>query len=141
MARRRRSTPGRWRAPTGLGLALAGLVGLGPATPAWAASVSVLPPSGTYAATQRVDIVVLIENLAGAGIAGGQVLLDDQDVTAAVLACGTMEPVGADLAFRCPGVSAGALGLGHHLFQVTIHLSDQSTVQSGAIWHVLRVDP
>jgi hypothetical protein len=48
------------------------------------------------------------------------------------------EPVANGLAFRSIHLPRGTLGLGSHMFEVILTLSDGSTVRAGAAWQVLR---
>ena len=109
------------------------------ATPAQAQpSIRVSPGSGVYSATQGMDLVILVEGLTGLGVIGGQVLFDDNDITAPVLALFRAEGLTTGLALRSPHVPMGFFGLGTHTFRVTITLSDGSQMQAGAVWQVLR---
>jgi hypothetical protein len=104
-----------------------------PASP----SLLVSPAPGAYAASQSFDLVIVLD-AAGRAITGAQVTFDEADVTSIVAGCavaGTL-PTG-QLTFRCPGLPADALGLGTHLFRVTVTLSDGSTVADGAVWQIL----
>lgn len=109
------------------------------ATPAHAQpTLAVSPGSSVYSASQGMDIVILFEGLNGLGIVGGQVLLDDNDVTGPVLALFRAEGLTTGFAYRSPHLPMGFFGLGTHTFRVTVTLSDGSQLQAGAVWQVLR---
>jgi hypothetical protein len=82
--------------------------------------------------------LVLFADLAGRGIVGGQITLDEQDVTPTLAGCfvATALPTG-QLVARCPGLVNGLLGLGSHVLHVRLDLSDGSTVERSAVWQVL----
>jgi hypothetical protein len=81
-----------------LGVLLAG--GLAAGTGAAAApKITLSPAAGVYAATQVVDIVVIVEGLEGAEILGAQAELDTVDVTEPLLGCPT-----STIALRCDSI-------------------------------------
>lgn len=109
----------------------------GPAHAESPSSLTVSPGSGEYPASHRFDLVLVLRGPV-VGLLGGQATLDDVDVTGPLTACariGSLETGG--LTIRCPGLVAGALGLGTHTFQATLFLSDGSIVEGGAVWEVL----
>ena len=109
------------------------------ATPAQAQpSIRVSPGSSVYSASQGMDVVILLEGLGGLGVIGGQVLFDDNDITAPVVALFRREGLATGFALRSPHLTMGLLGLGTHTFRVIFTLSDGSQLQAGAVWQVLR---
>lgn len=101
-------------------------------------SLSVSPGHGVFAASQGMQLVILIEGLGGRGIVGGQVLLDEADITGYVLGTFTIEGLTTGIQVRSPFQPMGAYGLGTHTFAVTVVLSDGTRLQAGATWQVLR---
>ena len=97
------------------------------------------PPSGLYALTQVSDIVVFL-NLP-AMPTGATVLIDGADVSTDFAACLLSVPgtvVEGGQTFRCPSRSATDLGPGPHTFEVTVTLSDGSSVQEAVTWVVIE---
>lgn len=120
-----------------LALVLAVLLALAPRLASAQPAVTITPGSGVFTASQGMDLVILIEGL-DRGIAGGQVLLDGDDITGLVLALFRFEPLTTGTSIRSPHIPMGFLGLGTHTFRVTLNLSDGSQVSGGASWQVLR---
>jgi hypothetical protein len=99
-------------------------------------SLTISPPSGTYVTTQGFDITLILE-ASGLSMTGGSVTLDGSDVTSAFasrLVSGTL--ISGGKTFRCPKLSGGTLGTGTHTFDVTLDLSDGSSVNDSVTWEV-----
>jgi len=104
----------------------------------WAPTLSVSPPSGSYASTQSFDLTLILRAL-GVSIAGGSAVLDGLDITPALAGCsvrGTL--VSGGQTFRCSSLSGSQLGVGTHTLDVSFDLSDGTTVQDAATWEVLE---
>ncbi len=99
------------------------------------------PQSGTFALTQVMDIVAFLNLPAGITPTGAVVLLDGVDVSASYAACFFSVPgtiVAGGQTFRCPSQSATALGVGLHQFEVTLSLSDGTSVQQAVDWFIVE---
>jgi hypothetical protein len=101
-------------------------------------TLTLSPASGVYADSQRMDLVILLRDTNGRGVTGGQVRLDGQDITEIAVTVFHPEPVAGGVAFRSINVPMGILGLGVHIFEVTLSLSDGSQTSAAAVWNVLR---
>jgi hypothetical protein len=116
----------------------AGFFGLWAAAAHAQPTLSISPGTGVFSASQGMSVVILIEGLNGRGVVGGQVLLDDNDITGFVLGTFTIEGLTTGIAVRSPRQPMGFFGLGTHTFRVVATLSDGSQVTGGAVWQVLR---
>ena len=101
-------------------------------------TLAVSPGPGVFSASQGMQLVILIEGLAGLGIVGGQVLLDGGDITGFVLSTFTIEGLSTGIAVRSPRQPMGFYGLGTHTFRVNVTLSDGTQLEAGATWQVLK---
>lgn len=107
--------------------------------PAHAApSLAVSPGTGVFASSQGMQVVILIEDISGLAIVGGQVLFDDRDITGLVLSTFTIEGISTGLAVRSPRQPMSAWGLGTHTVRVVVVLSNGAQLEAGAVWQVLR---
>lgn len=100
-------------------------------------SLTISPPSGDYVTTQVFDLTLIVE-APSLSVVGGTATLDDSDVTGALVACiipGTLVSGGGQT-FRCPGLTGSFLGTGTHTLNVTLDLSDSSTVSDTVNWEV-----
>lgn len=94
------------------------------------------PPSCAYVTTQGFDLTLIVE-APGLSVVGGSATFDGTDVTTYLAGClipGTL--VSGGQTFRCPGLIAGALGTGTHTLDVTLNLSDGSSVSDTVTWEV-----
>jgi hypothetical protein len=103
-----------------------------------APALTLSPGTGVFSSSQGMQVVILIEGIAGLGIAGGQVLLDDNDITGLVLSTFTIEGIPGGLSVRSPRQPMGVYGLGTHTFRVNVTLSNGVQIEAGAVWQVLR---
>jgi hypothetical protein len=118
---------------------VAAFFGLWVAAPAHAQpSLAVSPGPGVFSASQGMQVVILIENIAGLAIVGGQVLFDDNDITGLVLSTFTIERIATGLAVRSPRQPMSVYGLGTHVMSVRVVLSDGTQLEAGATWQVLK---
>jgi hypothetical protein len=101
-------------------------------------TLSISPGTGVFSASQGMSVVIMIEGLNGLGVVGGQVLLDDRDITGFVLSTFTIEGMTTGIAVRSPRQPMGFYGLGTHTFRVVVVLADGTQLTSGAVWQVLR---
>lgn len=100
------------------------------------ATLTISPPSGDYVTTQGYDLVLIVEAL-GLSVAGGSATLNGSDVTPGLAACiipGTL--VSGGQTFRCPGLTGSFLGTGTHTLNVTLDLSNGSSVNDTVTWEV-----
>lgn len=107
-----------------------------PTLPPCSLSLILSPPSGDYVTTQRFDLTLIVE-APGLSVVGGSATLDGSDVTRSLVDCvipGTLTSGGQT--FRCPRLTGGSFGTGTHIFDVTLDLSDGSTVSDTVIWEV-----
>ena len=93
------------------------------------------PESGRVFRTQTVDIVVGVSNPA-AGVAGGRVWLDGQNVTPNFLACAQVGSQAGGQTFRCT-LPRGLLAPGDHVLQVELDLANQTRLRNAVRWTVL----
>jgi len=101
-------------------------------------SLTISPPSGNYVTTQSFDLTLIVE-APGLSVIGGSATLDGSDVIDALAACvipGTL--VSGGQTFRCPDIVAGDLGTGTHTLDVTLDLSDSSSVSDTVTWEVME---
>jgi len=119
-------------------LVLAATVVLSPWPVHTAPVLRISPASGVYAASQRVDLAIVLQELNGLAVVGGEVKLDENDITPVVATVFRPEPLAGGIAFRSINLPMGVLGLGTHSFEVTLSLSDGSRVTSAVLWQVLR---
>lgn len=117
---------------------LVGLLALWTAPTQAAPSLAVSPGPGVFSASQGMQVVILIEDIAGLAIVGGQVLFDDRDITGLVLSTFTIERIASGLAVRSPRQPMSAWGLGTHTVRVVVVLSNGVQLEAGAVWQVLR---
>jgi hypothetical protein len=100
-------------------------------------SLTLGPPTGVYAVTSVLDLILIL-HAPGRDAVGGQLVVDGVDVTASLgqcpLAIGVLPPSG--LTVRCPGVPAGALGPGVHTISARIDLSDGTALQQTVTWDI-----
>lgn len=99
-------------------------------------NVTISPPSGDYVLTQGFDLTLIVE-APGLSVVGGSATLDDSDVTASLASCvipGTL--VSGGLTLRCSGLTGSFLGTGTHILDVTLDLSDDSSVSDTVTWEV-----
>ena len=68
----------------------------------------------------------------------GTLMLDGQDITGIAASVFHPEPVTGGIAFRSINLPMGVLGLGMHIFEVSLSLSDGSQTRAAAVWNVLR---
>lgn len=102
-------------------------------------TVTISPASGTYTTTQRFD-PVLVLNAPGRVVSSGRAFFDGVDVTSFLASClipGTGDA--GEVVFRCPGAGGSAVGPGSHTLEVTLELSDGSSVRSAVAWNVIAV--
>jgi hypothetical protein len=102
------------------------------------ATLTISPSSGKFVTTQHFDLTLIIE-VEGLPVAvvGGSAALDGSDVTGVIANCvkpGTL--ISGGLTFRCPGLTGGLLGTGTHTLDVTLDLSDGSSVSDSVTWEV-----
>lgn len=100
------------------------------------AELIISPPSGDYVTTQGFDLTLIVE-APGLSVVGGSAILDGSDVTSSLAACvipGTLVLGGQT--FRCPGLTGNFLGTGTHILDVTLDLSDGSSVSDSVNWEV-----
>lgn len=101
-------------------------------------SLTISPPSGNYVITQGFDLALIVE-APGLSVVGGSATLDGSDVMPALVSCvipGTL--VSGGQTFRCPGLTGDAFGTGTHTLDVTLDLSDGSSVSDTVTWEVLE---
>lgn len=97
--------------------------------------LSISPPSGNYFSTQNFDLGLIVNTCLS--IVGGSATLDGSDVTSGLAACvipGTL--VSGGQTFRCSGLTGGFLGTGTHTLDVTLDLSDGTSVSDTVTWDV-----
>ncbi|ETW92798.1 MAG: hypothetical protein ETSY1_42090 [Candidatus Entotheonella factor] len=99
------------------------------------------PPSGTYAQTQVLDVVVFFSLPEGTTPTGITVLLDGEDASSIFASCvpgvlGTV--VGGGQTLRCPAQNASDIGPGSHLVEVILSLSDGTSLQQSVNWLILE---
>lgn len=100
-------------------------------------SLTISPPSGDYVTTQGFDLTLIVEAPV-LSVVGGSATLDGSDVTDALAASiipGTLVSGGGQT-FRCPGITGSFLGTGTHTLNVTLDLSDSSSVSDTVNWEV-----
>ena len=100
------------------------------------AVLTISPPSGDYVTTQGFDLTLIVA-APGLSVVGGSATLDGFDVTAALASCiipGTLVSGGQTL--RCPELTGSLLGTGTHILDVTLDLSDDSSVSDSVTWEV-----
>ena len=117
---------------------VAGLFGLWATTAHAQPTLSVSPGTGVFAASQGMGVTIMIEGLNGQAVIGGQVLLDDNDITGLVLSTFRIEGLTTGIAVRSPRQPMSIWGLGTHTIRVLVVLSDGSQLTGGAVWQVLR---
>jgi hypothetical protein len=117
---------------------LVGVLGLWTSSAQAQPTLAVSPGPGVFSASQGMQVVILIEGLAGLGIVGGRVLLDDRDITGLVLRTFTIDGLSTGIAVRSPRQLMGAYGLGTHVFRVSVTLSNGTQLEAGATWQVLK---
>jgi len=98
--------------------------------------LTITPESGRIFRTGAFDLVLGVQLPAGAGLTGGRVWLDGDDVTAFLLSCFQTGSGGGGQTFRCP-VPGGALAGGDHTLQVELNLSDQTRRRNAVRWTVI----
>lgn len=99
-------------------------------------TLDISPPSGKYVSTQAFDLSLIVAAY-GVSVVGGSATLDGSDVIDALAACvitGTL--VSGGQTFRCPRLTGSSLGTGTHTLDITLDLSDGSTVSDNIIWEV-----
>ena len=99
--------------------------------------LSISPPSGIYVSTQGFDLMLIIE-ASGLSVIGGHAIFDGADVTVALGRCvipGTLILGGQT--FRCPGLRGDIFRTGIHTLDVTLNLSNGSSVSDSVTWEVL----
>jgi len=100
--------------------------------------VRISPPSGNYVTTQGFDLTLIIE-APDLSVVGGHATFDGSDVTAALASCvipGTL--VSGGQTFRCPGLRGGSFRPGAHTLNVSLNLSNGSSVSDSVKWVVLE---
>ncbi len=102
-------------------------------------SLTLSPASGDYVSTQRFDLTLIVEAV-GVSVIGLNATLDGKSVTTPLQSCvisGTL--ISGGETFRCPNILAGSiLGVGTHTLNVTVDLSDGSSVNDEVSWNVLE---
>ena len=109
----------------------------GPSGPATAGSLTISPPSGDYASSQSFDATFFVSTL-NASVVGGSASIDGSDITTLLADClipGTL--VSGGQTFRCPGITGQLLGEGSHTLNLTLDLSDGSSLSETVIWKIL----
>jgi hypothetical protein len=99
-------------------------------------SLTISPPSGDYVTTQGFDLTLIVE-APSLSVIGGSATLDGSDVMSALVSCvvpGTL--VSGGQTFRCPGLTGGVFGTGTHTLDITLDLSDGSSVSDSVNWDV-----
>lgn len=100
--------------------------------------LTISPPSADYLTTQGFDLTLIVE-AQGLSVTGGSATLDGSDVTDTLASCiipGTL--VSGGQTFRCPGLTGGGLDTGTHTLDVTLDLSDGSSVSDTINWEVME---
>jgi len=98
------------------------------------------PPSGIFALTQVMDIVLFVNLPPERTIAGAMAFLDGVDVSADYGLCflnGTGTVTEGGQTFRCPNRSAAAIGVGSHTLQVVLNLDDGTPLEQAVNWLIL----
>jgi DNA-binding beta-propeller fold protein YncE len=98
----------------------------------------ITPPSGTYITTQNFDLSLVVD-APGLPIVSLDAMLDGTEFTAVLESCiipGTLLSGGQT--FRCPSLTRDAVGAGTHTLEVTLDLSDGSSVTDAVTWEVLE---
>ena len=98
--------------------------------------LTISPPSGVYVTTQNFDLTLIVET-EGVSVVGGSATFDGSDVTSYLAGClipGTL--VSGGQTFRCPNLTGGLFGTGTHTLDVTLDLSDGSSVSDTVTWEV-----
>jgi hypothetical protein len=101
------------------------------------AKLTISPPSGAYVTTQRFDIALILEAPGLLSVVGGNAKLNGFDVTSTLAHClipGIL--ISGGCTFRCPGLSGSTFGTGTHTLEVSLDLSDGSSVNDSVIWEV-----
>ena len=98
------------------------------------------PPSGIFALTQVMDVVLFVNLPPERTITGAMAFLDDVDVSADYGLCflsstGTLTEGGQT--FRCPNRSAAAIGAGPHTLRVVLNLDDGTFLEQAVNWIIL----
>jgi hypothetical protein len=111
-----------------------------PSTPGPPA-LTLSPPSGTYGATQRFDVVLLVQGTASP-VVSGTATVDGFDVTGPLGACLGQTPLevlpGVGVAFRCAGVRGAAFGPGPRTISVRVTLADGSSLTDSVTWNIIE---
>ena len=100
------------------------------------ANLSISPPSGDYVTTSGFDLTLIVE-VSDRSVVGGSATLDGSNITAGLASCvipGTLVSGGQTL--RCPGITGESLGTGTHTLDVTLDLSDGTSVSDTVTWGV-----
>ena len=101
------------------------------------AGLFITPPSGTYTARQRFDMVLLLD-APGRAIVGGSAIFDGINVTGFVASCATLGHTASGLAtVRCANFGGPLFGPGHHTFTVNLNLNTGEVISATVNWNVL----
>lgn len=102
-------------------------------------NLTLLPPSGAYAATQRWDLIVLI----GPGapeIVGGSATFDGTDITGNLVSCVNANPRedlgGAGSAVRCP-LAGSFFTAGPHVLSLNLQFVDGTSSIDTVTWKIV----
>lgn len=96
---------------------------------------TISPPSGDYVSSQNFDVSLIVTS-SSAVVVGATVIFDGVDRTALFQGCsigGILN--GGGQSFRCPNIITG-LTEGAHTLDITVNMSDGSTISDSVIWQV-----
>jgi hypothetical protein len=100
-------------------------------------TVTVSPPSGTYAATQVLDLAIAVTGAVSLSVEG-TVTLDGTDVTPVVRQCAVPGwSASGDLTLRCPRIPARLLGPGVHELAATLRVGGGPPRTHRVTWEIL----
>lgn len=100
------------------------------------------PPSGVYVSTQKFDLSLIIESVTDLTVVDVYATLNGTDVSERVRSCRYKGYLIADrttkvgTTIRCPNISARNLDVGDNEFNVTLTMSNGSTVSKIVNWEV-----
>jgi len=140
-------TPGQYRVTSKVNGALSGPE-LSFEVAAASPSLTLSPPTGSYASNQSFDFTMLlvrVVNSVGTNVVSGSAFLSGQntgsgqrtDVSDALAQCLTQAQLtNGGLAYRCTNI-ASLIGLGSHTLTVNLQLEDGTQLSETVLWTVL----
>jgi hypothetical protein len=103
-------------------------------------SLTISPAFGKYFTTQNFDLGLIVE-ASGARVVGGSATVDGMDITQELMEClapheGTLLTGGQT--FRCPDLEVGTFSEGNHTLDVTVELSNGSSLSDILVFEVKK---